>query len=185
MRGPLSRWLWSGVFDLDLRPMEVASATEPEADLLSSAEGALQHLQRLIDVAEQRAERAGKPSPTQDADRDLRRFAKGVLPVLDAMDRVLEFGEQQENQSEELTNWLKAVQGVLTRLERALEQIGLQRINSVGMEVDLDVHDVVATQPSVEYPENTVISEQQKGYYFRGRLLRDARVVVAMPGAPG
>ena len=32
---------------------------------------------------------------------------------------------------------------------------------------------------SEEYPNDVVISERQKGYVFRSKLLRDAKVVVA------
>jgi molecular chaperone GrpE len=93
---------------------------------------------------------------------------------------VLEFGRNSGIEGEEFQNWLEAVGGVSVRLNRVLERVGLTPISSVGTEVDLAIHDVVATVRNNNYPENTVVEERQKGYYFRGRLLRDAKVVVAL-----
>ena len=49
----------------------------------------------------------------------------------------------------------------------------------MGKKVDLNLHEVVEYRASADHPNDTVIGERQKGYVLRGKLLRDAKVVVA------
>ncbi len=109
---------------------------------------------------------------------ELLTFVKSLLPFLDAYDFVLE-SARNFPVSEELTNWLKNVEGLYFRMMKTLETAGLQPLKTIGKVVDLNIHDVVEYRPSMDYSHNTVIKERQKGYIFRGRLLRDAKVVVA------
>ena len=41
------------------------------------------------------------------------------------------------------------------------------------------MHEVVEYRASEDHPNDVVISERQKGYVFRNKLLSDAKVVVA------
>jgi molecular chaperone GrpE len=102
-----------------------------------------------------------------------------MLPTLDALDRIIEFGDSMANKGDAFENWLTSIKALRTRLLKTMEGIGLIAISSVGTEVDLEIHDVVAVVPAGNFPANTVVSEQQRGYYFRNKLLRDAKVVVA------
>lgn len=172
--------------DFSPTPLEV-HAPMAEEDLVGFLTPRLAEIQRQAESLEEalRRERlAGRsgggpaPPPGRD-DSALRGLAKSMLPALDALDRLLEFAETVENPDEVFQNWIKGVDALRVRLTKVLEGIGLRAISSVGMEVDLNVHDVVAVVPAGEFPSNTVVKEQQKGYYFQGRLLRDARVVVA------
>ncbi len=112
-------------------------------------------------------------------EREMRKLAMQLLPSLDALDRVIEFGEKVERQDENFRNWLISVEAMRRRLLKTLEGIGLNVISSVGLEVDLEIHDVVGVVPAVECDPNTVVEEQQRGYYFKGKLLRDAKVIIA------
>ena len=176
----LRKWLWTGTFEFQAAPLAVweseapAKANEPR-DLLGQVCAALKELWRLLDLTESMEQKQEDGSSVE-----LRSIARSMLPVMDGLDRVVEYASQHRGDSEEFENWATAVEGVLTRLSRTMERIGLQPIASVGTEVDLALHDVVATVRSREYPENTIVAERQKGFYFRGRLLRDAKVVVAL-----
>ena len=52
-------------------------------------------------------------------------------------------------------------------------------MDTIGKPVDLDRHEVVEYRRSDEYTHNTVITERQKGYVFRNKIIRDAKVVVS------
>ena len=101
-----------------------------------------------------------------------------LLPTLDGFDRVLSAARGYEG-SEEIDNWLKSIESLYFRMLRMLESYGLFQIQAVGKKVDLNMHEVVEYRSSANYGNDIVISERQKGYVFRGRLLRDAKVVVA------
>ncbi|MCB2153622.1 nucleotide exchange factor GrpE [bacterium] len=176
----LKRWLWAGTFEFQAEPLALwegeapVRASDPR-DLLGQVTAALKELWRLVDLTESMEEKQEEGSSVE-----LRSIARSMLPVLDGLDRIVDYASQHRSDSEEFENWAKAVEGVQIRLSRTMERIGLQPLSTVGTEVDLALHDVVATVRTREYPENTIVAERQKGYYFRGRLLRDAKVVVAL-----
>jgi molecular chaperone GrpE len=185
--GLLERWLWDGRLDYEPEPLEVAGDVAP-GDVVTALEAHLAQVFAQVGALETALERerarmgaGATPAAGGEAGGDeMKRLAKSLLPSLDALDRIMEFAESVEAQDEVFRNWVKCIDGLKTRLTRTLEGIGLTAIASVGLPVDLNIHDVVAVVPAGgEYPPNTVVKEQQKGYYFRGKLLRDARVVVA------
>jgi len=176
----MRQWLWKGSFEPDPKPLEVwegenQGAREPAMDLMERTAEYLAELWRLLDLAREMEDQRSRTS-----DEELRSVARMMLPVLDALDRVLEYAKEVKNPDDQFNNWVRSVEGVAQRLGRALEKMGLVPISAVGNEVDLAMHDVVETRRTREYPDNTVIEERMKGYYFRGRLLRDAKVVVAL-----
>jgi molecular chaperone GrpE len=58
---------------------------------------------------------------------------------------------------------------------------GLARFDSAGQPFDPERHEAIATEPSPEHREATVLEDYQKGYTLHGRVLRAARVRVAIP----
>lgn len=179
----LDRWLWEGSFEPQTDKLEVLtdSQTSPD-DLVTLARKTLAELGGRVEELQQalqRRQRAEGRRPAGEGSGDVRDLAKSLLPSLDALDRIVELGEGEWLEDEFFQNWHKSVDALRTRLTKTLEGIGLQAMSSIGTEVDLEKHDVVGVVPAGEYPPNTVVSEQQKGYFFRGKLLRDARVIVA------
>ncbi|MBI1291091.1 nucleotide exchange factor GrpE [bacterium] len=178
-------WLWQGTLEPHLELLPVDNSLDPSDvhDLVSeSVRGLVAGLEAEIATLQRRraAEQVtAGPVESGRGDAELRNLAKGLLPSLDALDRIIEFGDSYEQKAESFENWLTSVKALRTRLLRTLETIGLTAINSVGTEVDLEFHDVVAVVPAGNFPANTVVSEQQRGYLFRSKLLRDAKVVVA------
>jgi molecular chaperone GrpE len=113
--------------------------------------------------------------PTSD---QTEKIIRSLLPTLDSFERILGLARSFPK-SDEVDNWLKSVETIYYRMLATLENYDLKQLNCVGQPVDLDIHEVVEYRPSADYPNDTVISERQKGYVFRGKLLRDAKVVVA------
>ncbi len=145
--------------------------SENEQDMLDSLGALMRENERLQDVAVELKRRSGAPE-------ELEKFIRSLLPTLDGFDRVLSLARSYEK-SEEIDNWLKSVETIQFRLLAMLETYGLSPLKTVGSKVDLNVHEVVEYRPSQDHPNDTVVSERQKGYVFRGKLLRDAKVVVA------
>ena len=67
---------------------------------------------------------------------------------------------------------------VQKQLNDLLEENGLQAIESEGKKFDPNMHEAIAHEPS-DVPEETVIRQARRGYRFKDRLLRPARVVVS------
>jgi len=67
---------------------------------------------------------------------------------------------------------------VQKQLNDLLEENGLQAIEAEGKKFDPNLHEAIAHEPS-ESAEGTVNRQARRGYRFKDRLLRPARVVVS------
>lgn len=110
---------------------------------------------------------------------------KKLLPVVDGFERLFELADESgAREKEELGNWLKNFEVLYKRFLKVLSQEGVHPIESVGQPIDLDHHEVVDVHIDDSLTPGTVVKEEQKGYYFRDKVLRDAKVVVAKPKSP-
>jgi molecular chaperone GrpE len=75
---------------------------------------------------------------------------------------------------------LRGFELIYKQLQDTLARFGLKPIEAKGQKFDPNIHQAVATQPTNEVEENTVIEEMRKGYLLNGRLLRPAMVTVAV-----
>ena len=112
------------------------------------------------------------------ASPEMEGLMKKFLPFLDGLERVLFLGRSHP-QTDEIANWLTSVESLYFRLVNTLEKFGLKAIDAVDKPVNLECQEVVEYIPTREHGHNVVIKERQKGYYYQGKLLRDAQVVVA------
>jgi molecular chaperone GrpE len=67
---------------------------------------------------------------------------------------------------------------VQKQLNGLLAENGLESIEAEGKKFDPNLHEAISHEPS-ESPEETVIRQTRRGYRFKDRLLRPARVVVS------
>ena len=162
----------AGEFVIDEQPEELfLSREEDQEDLTRLIARIMIENERLQDVNIQLEQRSSQPI-------EVEKFVRSLLPTLDSFDRVMHLARSHK-QSEEVDNWLKSVETIYFRLLNLLESYGLFQMNCTGKKVDLNLHEVVEYRPTEEHPNETVIGERQKGYVFRNKLLRDAKVVVA------
>jgi molecular chaperone GrpE len=101
-----------------------------------------------------------------------------LVPIMDSMERTLELANAFPD-NEILKNWLTNISAINRKLRNILFRQGLQEMETIGKGVDFNMHEVVEYRETNNYPENTIIEEKQKGYLFRGKVIRDAKVVVA------
>jgi molecular chaperone GrpE len=68
---------------------------------------------------------------------------------------------------------------VRKQLNDLLAENGLQPIEAEGKKFDPNMHEAIAHEPSDQVPEETVLRQTRRGYRFKDRLLRPAKVVVS------
>ena len=68
---------------------------------------------------------------------------------------------------------------VQKQLNDLLAENGLQSIEAEGKRFDPNLHEAIAHEPSDQVPEETVLRQVSRGYRFKDRLLRPAKVVVS------
>lgn len=96
-----------------------------------------------------------------------------LLPVLDDFERAL----KAENGGGE---YVKGMELIHQRFSAQLQKLGLDPIVSEGQAFDPHVHHAVEMTETDEAPDQQVLAEFQRGYNFKGRLLRAAMVKVAV-----
>jgi molecular chaperone GrpE (heat shock protein) len=109
-------------------------------------------------------------------------LAAQMLPVLDNLNRALEFAEQHdESGSEDFHQFFQGIVLVNQQLNEVLAEMGISPVVSVGEAFDPHLHEAVATEETDAYPPNTVTNEFLRGYQIGNRLIRAAMVKVAVP----
>lgn len=97
-----------------------------------------------------------------------------LVPILDDFERAL----AAESGSPE---YAKGIQMIYQRMAESLKKTGLEPIEAVGKPFDPHLHQAIERVETNDSPENTVIGEFQRGYNFKGKLLRPSMVRVAVP----
>ncbi len=103
---------------------------------------------------------------------------RDLLPFVDNLERAVEHASSETDNNPQAL--IEGVELTLKDLIKVLEKHGLQPIESVGKPFDPNLHEAMMQVENEEYEPQTVVEEFQKGYLIRDRLLRPARVSVAM-----
>jgi molecular chaperone GrpE len=98
---------------------------------------------------------------------------RALLPILDDFERALKVEAADKE-------YARGMELIYQRLIDSLKKLGLEPITSTGMQFDPNIHHAVDRAVTDEVAENTILEEYQRGYNFRGRMLRPAMVKVAV-----
>ena len=76
--------------------------------------------------------------------------------------------------------YARGMELIYHRLFDALKKLCLEPISAKGQKFDPHFHHAVDLLETGEVEDNTILDEYQRGFNFRGRLLRPAMVKVAV-----
>jgi molecular chaperone GrpE len=103
-----------------------------------------------------------------------------ILPVVDNLERAIGQGVIDGADAEKnLSALLAGVQLTLKSLLTTLEKFEVKAVESVGKPFDPQQQEALTMDASDTIPANHVLLEFEKGYYYKDRLLRAAKVVVS------
>ena len=122
-----------------------------------------------FDNARRRAERE-RSEYIQFAAMDL---VKDLLPILDDFERAVKVETADRS-------YAKGVELIYQRMAETLKKMGLEPIETEGSKFDPNLHQAVERVQTEEAEDQTVLGEFQRGYNFKGKLLRPAMVRVAV-----
>ena len=101
-------------------------------------------------------------------------FLTTLLPVLDNLNLAVASSETDAS----VEHLRDGVIGTARSFERALIDVGVEPLASVGTFFDPELHEAVDTVLANEENDGKVVAEYARGYRFGDRLLRPARVQV-------
>ena len=101
---------------------------------------------------------------------------KALLPSLDDFERALKNAPAARRSGE----IMKGVELIYQRLLESLKKLGLEPIETANQKFDPHSHHAVEMVENEEVEDHTILDEYQRGYNFKGRLLRPAMVKVSV-----
>jgi molecular chaperone GrpE (heat shock protein) len=153
---------------------KVPIGSTPEIDLFGEIS---QQLGQLQNIAQKEISQAKQPANITAIDSNFN-LISDLVPILDSMERTLELATDFKD-NELLKNWITNIAAIHRKFKGILIRQGLKEIETIGKKVDLNLHEVVEYRETNDYPDNIIIAEKQKGYLFRDKIIRDAKVIVA------
>ncbi len=100
-----------------------------------------------------------------------------ILPVMDDFERALEHIDS----ATDIEALKEGVELIYKRFKDFLKQKGVEEIEALGQPLDTDLHEAVQQVPAQdESQKGKIVHVVQKGYKLNDKVIRHAKVVVAM-----
>ena len=169
---------------------EIETDIETETSEKVTPEGQIEALQQELAETKDRMLRNAAESENfkKRMERDKNSLVKyagenilrDLLDTLDNLDRAIEQGQGDvEDSDKKLASLLEGLELTRRGLLSCLDRYEVSTLNTVGEEFNPNEHEALTMEPGDEIAANHVIREFVKGYRFKDRLLRAAKVTVS------
>ena len=163
------------------REVELETKLAAEMDRRLAAEAKLIGVQTKFEEAKSNLERetsemrARLMKTLEDRGKQAQfNFLITLLPVLDNLNLAVAASETDPS----IEHLRDGVIGTARSFERALLDVGVESISSVGSDFDPEIHEAVDMTPTDPENDGKITAEYSRGYRFGDKLLRPARVQV-------
>jgi len=93
------------------------------------------------------------------------------LPLREGQGEGPEFGKKYEN-------WMNGINGIIFQLDKALGELGVRKIESLGKKFNPHFHEAVREVES-ENDDGIIVDELQTGFELNGKVIRPSQVVIS------
>lgn len=100
-----------------------------------------------------------------------------LLPTLDSLSQAILHRPKQISDTD-YENWSSGLLGILEQLDKALTELGIQKIESVGKKFDPNYHEAIREIES-EDEEGFVLEEYVTGYQINNKVIRPSQVGIS------
>lgn len=163
-----------------------AEAAEPEGEVLDELEVAQEELAKQKDQLLRIAAEFENYKKRMTREKNTAMKYAGepifreILSTIDNLERAIAQGVAENVDAEQaLSSLLEGVQLTLKQLLTSLEKFEVTPIDSVGEPFDPVNQEALTMEASDTVPANHVLKEFEKGYQYKDRLLRAAKVIVS------
>lgn len=102
---------------------------------------------------------------------------KMILPVADNFERAI--GVNEDNLSEDIIKYLNGFKMIYSNLSNTLQNYQVEVIDCLNQPFDANSMEAVMVEENSDVEPNTVIQVLQKGYTYKGKVIRHAMVKVS------
>lgn len=120
----------------------------------------------------------------ESENKELVEFAREVavaklLPSLDTLEQALVHRPKSDAAqfTEDYQKWESGLDGLVKQLDKALEDLGVRKIEAVGKKFDPNFHEAVREVPGDE--DGVVVEEYQTGFELNGKVIRPSQVAIS------
>ena len=99
---------------------------------------------------------------------------EALLPVVDNFERALSHVQEEEKDSP----FVKGIEGIYKQIQKMFADCNIQEIEALGKKFDPALHNAVMTEEEGDVEEDTITQDLQKGYTYRGNVVRHSMVKV-------
>ena len=164
----------------DTEKTEDAENSEPaeEKDPLEAAQAEIESLKTQILYKTAEFDNYRKRTLKEKAELILNGGEKAVsaiLPVIDDMERAIDNGEKTDDPAV----LREGMELIYQKFMKALESLGVKKIDTENADFDTDLHEAVAMVPGMgDDKKGKVIDCLQTGYQLNDKVIRHAKVAV-------
>lgn len=109
-----------------------------------------------------------------------------LLPSLDSLEQALrhapEESEELRSKNEDFAtkykDWLNGISGITKQLDKALSELGVEKIEAVGKKFDPNFHEALR-EIEGQGESGMVVEEYQTGYMINGKVVRPSQVGIS------
>lgn len=107
-------------------------------------------------------------------------FIQRLLPVVDDFERSL----QHINEAQEVDAIKKGLKLIYDKFMKVLDDQGVKKMESVGRPFNVEYHEALLQRPDDSVEPHTVLEEIEKGYMYKDKVIRHAKVIVSEDKEP-
>ncbi|MEE2876983.1 MAG: nucleotide exchange factor GrpE [Candidatus Neomarinimicrobiota bacterium] len=98
------------------------------------------------------------------------------LGIADDFQRMLDSLDDEKSQNVE--SLIEGITLINEKLHRRLSALKVEPFDSEGVKFDPEIHDAMMTQSSEDHEDGVVMQEFEKGYKYKDKVIRHAKVIV-------
>jgi molecular chaperone GrpE len=102
-------------------------------------------------------------------------FITKLLPVIDDFERSLQHIDDDNN----VDAVKEGIKLVYEKLLKVLDEQGVKKMKVKGEPFNVDYHDALMQRQDDSVPPHTILEEIEKGYVYRDKVIRHAKVIVS------
>jgi len=101
---------------------------------------------------------------------------RAILPIIDDLDRMQANFSADAEKSEKVMQ--TGITMITNKFQKIITEYGVDAFDSIGEILDANLHDAMMVTQNADKEQNEILQEHEKGYKYKDRVLRHAKVIV-------
>jgi molecular chaperone GrpE len=163
--------------EIPAEPIDPVAALTEERDQLAGQKAELQDRYLRLQAEFENSRRRAERDRMEFAEYAGMEMARALLSTLDDLERALKSATETGASADD---FVKGVELIYNRLTETLKRHGVEPVEAEGSKFDPHLHHAVNRVHTEDAEDGTILEVYQRGYNFKGKLLRPAMVKVAV-----